>query len=110
LLAAATSAAARIITHSVGRKIPVPENIERVFAAGPPVSILLYILAPERMTGWPDPPTAEERPFIAEPYRDLPALGRLTRRGSTANLEVVLKTKPDLGAGDRRTDPEIIIT
>jgi iron complex transport system substrate-binding protein len=81
-----------------------------VFAAGPPVSILLYILAPERMTGWPDPPTAEERPFIAEPYRDLPALGRLTRRGSTANLEVVLKTKPDLGAGDRRTDPEIIIT
>jgi iron complex transport system substrate-binding protein len=74
----------------------VPDRIERVFAAGPPASILLYILAPDRMTGWPNPPTAEERPFIAERYRDLPALGRLTGRGGTANLEVVLKAKPDL--------------
>src|SRR5262245_15012420 len=54
------------------------------------------MLAPEKMTGWPNPPTAEERPFIAAPYRDLPALGRLTGRGGTANLEVVLKERPDL--------------
>ena len=54
------------------------------------------MLAPEKMTGWPDPPRAEERPFIAEKYRDLPALGRLTGRGGTANLEVVLKAAPDL--------------
>src|SRR5262245_24456921 len=54
------------------------------------------MLAPEKMTGWPDPPRPEERPFIAAPYRDLPALGRLTGRGGTANLEVVLKVKPDI--------------
>src|SRR5262245_61336486 len=54
------------------------------------------MLAPEKMTGWPDPPRAEERPFIAAPYRDLPALGRLTGRGGTANLEVVLSAKPEL--------------
>ena len=54
------------------------------------------MLAPEKMTGWPDPPRAEERPFIAPAYRDLPALGRLAGRGGTANLEVVLKAKPDL--------------
>jgi hypothetical protein len=47
------------------------------------------------MTGWPSPPTTEERPFT-EKYRDLPALGRLTGRSGTANLEVVLKAKPDL--------------
>ena len=67
-----------------------------MFAAGPPASILLYMLAPEKMTGWPNPPTPEERPYIAPQYRDLPALGRLTGRGGTANLEVVLKAKPDL--------------
>jgi iron complex transport system substrate-binding protein len=89
-------AQARTITDSANRKVAVPEKIERVFAAGPPASILLYVLAPERMTGWPDPPTAEERPFISEKCRDLPALGRLTGRGGTANLEVVLKSKPDL--------------
>ena len=54
------------------------------------------MLAPEKMTGWPNPPTTEERPYIAAAYRDLPALGRLTGRGGTANLEVVLKVKPDL--------------
>jgi iron complex transport system substrate-binding protein len=54
------------------------------------------MLAPEKMTGWPDPPRPEERPFIAERYRDLPALGRLTGRGGTANIEVMLKTNPDL--------------
>ena len=92
----AAAAQARTITDSAGRKVEVPDKIERVFAAGPPASILLYMLAPEKMTGWPNPPTPEERPYIAPQYRDLPALGRLTGRGGTANLEVVLKTKPDL--------------
>jgi iron complex transport system substrate-binding protein len=96
LLVAAAGAQARSVTDSAGRTVEVPDRIEKVFAAGPPASILLYMLAPEKMTGWPNPPTAEERPFIAAPYRDLPALGRLTGRGGTANLEVVLKVKPDL--------------
>ncbi len=87
---------ARTIVDSAGRKVEVPERVEKVFAAGPPASILIYMLAPEKMTGWPDPPRPEERPFIAEKYRDLPALGRLTGRGGTANLEVVLKVAPDL--------------
>ena len=96
LVVAAAPAEARTITDSAGRKVEVPDRIEKVFAAGPPASILLYMLAPEKMTGWPNPPTPEERPYIAPQYRDLPALGRLTGRGGTANLEVVLKTRPDL--------------
>src|SRR4029453_12105908 len=54
------------------------------------------MVAPGRRPVGPNPPTPEERPYIAPQYRDLPALGRLTGRGGTANLEVVLKTKPDL--------------
>jgi iron complex transport system substrate-binding protein len=96
LVLIASGAEARTVTDSAGRKVEVPDRIERVFAAGPPASILLYMLAPDKMTGWPDAPRAEERPYIAEKYRDLPALGRLTGRGGTANLEVVLKSKPDL--------------
>lgn len=96
LLACILGAEARTVTDSAGRKVEVPDKVERVFAAGPPASILIYMLAPEKMTGWPDPPRAEERPFIAAPYRDLPALGRLTGRAGTANLEVVLKARPDL--------------
>src|SRR5262249_58493415 len=92
----AVCAQARPVPDSANRKVEVPEKIERIFAAGPPASILVYVLAPERMTGWPDPPTAEERPFISEKYRDLPALGRLTCRGGSTNMEVVVKSKIDL--------------
>lgn len=96
LLFLASTVEARTVVDSAGRNVEVPDKIDKVFAAGPPASILLYMLAPEKMTGWPNPPTPEERPFIAQKYRDLPALGRLTGRGGTANLETVLKARPDL--------------
>jgi iron complex transport system substrate-binding protein len=97
LLALAPGAAAeRMVTDSAGRQVAVPDRIERVFAAGPPASILLYILAPDRMTGWPRAPHPYELPYIAREYRDLPEVGWLTGRGDTVNLEVLLQSKPDL--------------
>lgn len=93
---AAQTAAAREVTDSAGRVVTVPDRIERVFAAGPPASILLYILAPDRMTGWPRALHPEERPYVAPAYRDLPETGRLTGRGSTVNLERLLESEPDL--------------
>jgi iron complex transport system substrate-binding protein len=91
-----TAQAQRTVTDSAGRTVTVPDRIERVFAAGPPASIFLYVLAPEKLLGWPRPPHADEAAFLAEPYRDLPELGRLTGRGDTANIEVALAAKPDL--------------
>ena len=90
------SASARSVVDSAGRQVEVPDRIERVYAAGPPASILLYVLAPDRLTGWPRAPKDYERPYLAEPYRDLPETGRLTGRGNTANLERVLRDRPDL--------------
>ncbi len=87
---------ARTVVDSAGRDVDVPDRIERVFAAGPPASILLYVLAPDKMTGWPRAPHEYERPYLAEPYRNLPETGRLTGRGGTANLEAVIESRPDL--------------
>jgi iron complex transport system substrate-binding protein len=87
---------ARIVTDSAGRRVEVPHEIARVLAAGPPASILLYTLAPEKMVGWVRTPTPAEKPFLSESVRELPEYGRLTGRGGTANLENVLKFKPDL--------------
>lgn len=95
-LVLAAPADARVVTDSAGRKVDVPDAVRKVYASGPPASILLYVLAPDRMTGWPRPPHDYERPYIAKAYRDLPETGRLTGRGDTANLEVVLKDRPDL--------------
>jgi iron complex transport system substrate-binding protein len=95
-LLAAAPLAAREVTDSAGRRVDVPAAPAKVFAAGPPASILLYVLKPEALTGWPRAPYADERPFIAAPFRDLPEHGRLTGRGGEANLELMLRVNPDL--------------
>lgn len=96
LLSTWIEAEARTFTDAAGRKVELPDKIMRVFAAGPPASVAVYALAPDKLVGWVNefPPAA--RPFIAKPYIDLPVHGRLTGRGNTANTEIVLKLKPDI--------------
>ncbi len=96
VLLAATSASARTVVDSAGRTVKIPDEVNTVFAAGPPASVLVYVIRPDTLTGWPRALRPEERVYIAAPYRDLPETGRLTGRGGEANLERVLAIKPDL--------------
>ena len=93
---AAPAADTRTVADSTGRRVEVPVRIERVFPAGSPAGIFLYALAPEKMLGWSRALTPEERAFIPARFADLPALGRLTGRGNTANVESVLAAHPDV--------------
>jgi iron complex transport system substrate-binding protein len=93
---AQSPAQSRTITDSAGRVVELPEQVGSVFAAGPPAAILLYIMAPDRMLGWPRANRADEREFLAQPYADLPELGTLTGQGGEANLERMLALQPDL--------------
>lgn len=86
----------RTITDSAGRAVEIPERVETVFAAGAPAAILLYIMAPDRMLGWPRANRPDEKAFLAQPYADLPEMGTLTGRGGEANLERVIQLQPDL--------------
>lgn len=88
--------ATRTVTDDAGRRAEVPAKVARVYAAGPPASILVYAVAPEKLLGWTSAFRPEERPFVPARFADLPTLGRLTGRGNTANVEVVLAAKPDL--------------
>ncbi|MBN8961258.1 MAG: iron ABC transporter substrate-binding protein [Rhizobiales bacterium] len=92
----AAPATARSVIDSAGRTVEVPDTISRVFAAGPPASILLYVLAPQDMVGWVRAPRAAEKPFLLPSAQALPELGRLTGRGDTLNLERLLAAKPDV--------------
>ncbi len=91
-----SSVDARVVTDSAGRSVTVPDRIERVQAAGPPATVLLYVLAPEKLIGWVRKPSPAELEFLNPAVHELPEIGRLTGRGDTANLEVVIKAKPDL--------------
>ncbi|MBN8605479.1 MAG: iron ABC transporter substrate-binding protein [Caulobacterales bacterium] len=81
---------------AAGRSVGLPARVARVLTAGPPASVLLYALAPEKMLGWARALSTEEKAYLAPPYRDLPEHGRLTGRGNTANLEHVAALAPDL--------------
>jgi iron complex transport system substrate-binding protein len=93
-LASATEV--RTITDAAGREVMVPKQIERVYAAGPPASVLVYAVAPNKLLGWTRSMTPDEARFLPEQYVQLPTLGRLTGRGNTANMEVILRAQPDL--------------
>jgi iron complex transport system substrate-binding protein len=90
------AARAAAVTDSAGRAVPVPDRVTRIFPAGPPAAILLYTLAPDLLIGWPRANRAEECEYLLPEICTRPEIGRLTGRGNTANLEVVLALKPDL--------------
>jgi iron complex transport system substrate-binding protein len=95
-LAARRPVLATTLTDAAGRSVPIPERMMRVFPSGPPAAILLYTLAPDLLIGWPRANRPEERQFLLPDVGARPEVGRLTGRGNTANLEVVLALKPDL--------------
>jgi iron complex transport system substrate-binding protein len=92
----ASALAGRMVTDSAGRQVEIPDRIVRVVAAGPPASVLMTMLAPEKLIGWNRKPPPEELPYLPAVVRSLPEIGRLTGRGGTANLEVIMAAKPDL--------------
>jgi iron complex transport system substrate-binding protein len=92
----ASLAHAQGVTDATGRTLAIPAKVARVFPSGPPAAILLYTLAPDVLLGWPRANRAEECVYMLPDICRRPEVGRITGRGNTANLEVVLALKPDL--------------
>jgi iron complex transport system substrate-binding protein len=92
----ALPAAAQRVTDGAGRSVPLPAKVERVYASGPPASMLVFAIAPDKLVGWTRAFRPNEAAFVAPKYGALPELGRLTGRGNTANVEVLLASKVDL--------------
>jgi iron complex transport system substrate-binding protein len=94
--AAALPQAPREMLDAAGRHVVVPAKVERVYAAGPPASVLVFAINPDKLLGWTRALRADEAAFLPQKYAALPELGRLTGRGNTANVEVLLQARPDL--------------
>ena len=86
----------RVLVDSVGRRVNAPDKVNRVLAAGPPASILLYALAPDAMIGWVPALPDAARPFVLPSVRELPPTERMTSRGQTPDAEKIKALKPDL--------------
>lgn len=95
-LIAGQAALAREITDMVGRKVSVPDKIERVFGSAPPLNVLLHAVAPETMVGLSFPVGAEAKPFFPPRLQELPVVGGIFGMGQQMNAETVLGLKPDI--------------
>jgi iron complex transport system substrate-binding protein len=96
LLAVPHVARAASVVDAAGRSVTVPARVDRVFPAGPPAAITHYTLQPRSLLGWPRANRPAELIYLDAEVGARPELGRLTGRGNTTNLEVLLQLKPDL--------------
>jgi iron complex transport system substrate-binding protein len=96
LIGLVSTASARTFVDAAGRSVQIPDHVGRILAAGPPASLLVYSLAPDKLIGWVRALSDDEKAFLPPAYANLPVHGRLTGRGNTASLENVVALKPDL--------------
>lgn len=92
----APPAPAREIVDMAGRRVQVPERIERVYGSAPPLSVLLAMVAPETMVGVNLVFEAEARRYLPPGMAELPVLGGVYGMGRSANPEEVLGTRAQI--------------
>ncbi|MDR3368545.1 ABC transporter substrate-binding protein [Rhodoferax sp.] len=87
---------AREITDMAGRKVVVPDQIRRIYAAQPYTHVLTYMLAPDMLIGHLSIINGPEKRFLRPEVADLPMLGGAPGSGPAVNMETVLAAKPDI--------------
>ena len=83
------------ITDMANRSVDIPTPINKVVATSPPMSAIIYMIAPEKLVGLNFQWTDDELKFVPSQYKDLPNLGGWfgTQDG---NYEQFIAAGPDI--------------
>ena len=82
------------ITDMVGRELTVPEHIDSVIATSPPSTILVYMLAPDKLAGW-NFVNSYDHTLMDDKYLNLPVIGGWYGTES-GNYETMISLNPDI--------------
>lgn len=85
----------RTVTDMAGRDVTVPAEIEGVLCTSPPSTMLVYMIAPEKLLGWNSVPTEASKRYIPEPYASLPEVGGWFGK-QTGNYETFISMQPGI--------------
>ncbi len=102
LAASAALVDAREIVDIFGRKLAVSDRPGRVFGASPPLTYLLYAIDPTLPAGLNSPLKEWEKQHLRKSMQELPVLGGWFGQGNTPNIEMILKTNPELVVVSKR--------
>lgn len=94
--ALAPAALAREVADMEGRRLNLPEPLERVYVASPPENHLACAIDPALMVGLNFPLREKDKKFLPPKLWQLPVIGGFFGLGHTPNLEVVLQARPQL--------------
>lgn len=89
-------ASARRITDMTGRKVTVPDTITRVYATAPPATYLVYAVARDMLVGLNTPYRKTGGRYLDPRLKTLPVLGGWFGQGRMANLESLMRARPDV--------------
>ena len=79
------------LTDMTGRSVVVPSEINKTFSLAGSSTVILYMLAPDKMLGW-DSRNETQNQYVPAKYQNLPVLGG----GKNANYEAIISTSPDV--------------
>ncbi len=84
------------MTDQAGRQLTIPASIKKVYCTSPMGTNLMFMLAPDMLIGWNISPTALEKEYIPEKYRNVTGLGGWFGKNTTGNVEEIIKRAPDV--------------
>lgn len=91
-----TIAQALPVTDMTGRAVALPDSIRKVYAPSPYGSYIMYSIDPSMLAGLNLPIKDENKKYFPKEVLGLPLIGSIAGQGQAANIEVLLKAKPDL--------------
>jgi len=83
------------ITDMANRTVEVPANVESVIATSPPMTTVVYMLAPEKLVGLNFNWTSEELTYVPTEYQNIPVVGGWFGR-QDGNYEELISVNPDV--------------
>jgi len=89
-------AEARQITDMAGRKVTVPDVINKVYGTSPPATLMVYAMDPGLVAGLNMPVTSADTPYLDPRFVAQPVIGGWFGQGRTTNLETLLALEPDI--------------
>lgn len=96
LLLASVPVQAREIIDMTGRKVNVPDRIQRVYSTSPPATYMVYALDRRLLVGLNALLKETERKYLSSDIRSLPILGGYFGQTQGANIEMIMKVRPDI--------------
>ncbi|MBR0370770.1 MAG: ABC transporter substrate-binding protein [Methanobrevibacter sp.] len=101
---------AKNITDMIGRAVEIPASLNKVVATSPPMTTVVYMIAPEKLTALNFEWTDSEKVYVPSQYQGLPNIGGWygTQDGSyeefiASEPDIVIESIDEGGDGDLST-------